>query len=154
MSIFKESPELCKQIDYQIVRNGFIRFYEKTGELGSDVMELDKSGYTITEFNCHGISNLLEQFNEYFQFPAYFRNNLDAFNDCIADIDISGIGLVMVVRNLDNLKKEDVETLLEILVKQAQMNFIVGKRLLILAHSSGVAFRMELLKITSDRLIK
>lgn len=154
MSTFKESPELYKQIDFQIVRNGFIRFYENAGELGNDVMELDKSGYTITEFNCHGIRNLLEQFNEYFHFPPYFRNNLDTLNDCIQDIGISGVGLVMVLRNLDNLKKEDCEALLEILISQAQMNFIIGKRMLILAHSSGVAFRMEPLKITSDRLIK
>lgn len=154
MSAFKESPELYKQIDYQVVRNGFIRFYQNAGELGGDVMELDKSGYTITEFNCHGISNLLEQFNEYFQFPAYFRNNLDAMNDCIQDIDISGVGLVIVLKNMDNLKKEDAETLLEILIKQAQMNFIIGKRLLILAHSSGITFRMEPFRITSDQPVK
>lgn len=152
MSTFKESPDLYKQIDFQIVRNGFIRFYQNAGELGNDVIELDKSGYTITEFNCHGISNLLEQFNGYFHFPPYFRNNLDALNDYIQDIGISGVGLVIVLRNLDNLKKEDCEALLEILVSQAQMNFIIGKRMLILAHSSGIAFRMESFKITSDRL--
>lgn len=154
MSTFKESPELYKRIDYQVVRNGFIRFYQNTGELGKDVIALDQFGYTITEFNCNGISNLLEQFNEYFHFPSYFRNNPDAFNDCLEDINISGIGLVIVLRNLDNLKKEDGETVLEILVKQAQMNFIIGKRLLILAHSSGVGFRMESVKITSDRPVK
>ncbi len=154
MSTFKESPELYKQIDYQVVRNGFVRFYQSAGELGNDLMELDKSGYTITEFNCHGISNLLEQFNEYFHFPPYFRNNLDALNDCLEDIGISGVGLVIVLRNLDNLKKEDAETLLEILIKQAQVNFIVGKRLLILAHSSSIAFRMEPFRITSDQPVK
>ncbi len=154
MSTFKESPERYKQIDYQIVSDGFVRFYENAGELGNDVMELDKSGYTITEFNCHGINSLLGQFNEYFHFPPYFRNNLDALNDCIQDIGISGVGLVIVLRNLENLKKEDCEALLEILVRQAQMNFIIGKRLLILAHSSEIAFRMESfkIKITSDQL--
>ncbi|WP_294672130.1 hypothetical protein [uncultured Fluviicola sp.] len=37
MSAFKESPELYKQINYQVVRNGFIRFYQNAGELESNV---------------------------------------------------------------------------------------------------------------------
>jgi RNAse (barnase) inhibitor barstar len=147
MSTFRESPELYKQIDYKIVRNGCFLFYRSSGELGNDLMQLDKSGYTIAEFNCHGISNLLEQFNKQFHFAPYFRNNLDALNDCIEDIEINGTGLVIALKNLDNLKKDDSEMLLEILVNRAQMNFIIGKRLLILAHSNNAVFRLEPLKI-------
>lgn len=150
MSTFKKTPEIYGQIDYQVVRNGCVRFYRNVGSLGADITWLDKAGYLVTEFNCHGISNLLEQFNEYFHFPSYFRNNLNALNDCLDDIEISGTGLVIALKNVDNLKKDDSEALLEILLNHAHMNFIVGKRLLILAHSNNATFSIEPIKITQS----
>jgi RNAse (barnase) inhibitor barstar len=147
MSTFKKTPELYGQVDYQIIRDGFIRFYKSIGELGNDSAWLGKAGYSVTEFNCHGISNLLEQFNEFFHFPSYFRNNLDALNDCLEDIEISHPGLVIVLKNLDNLKRDDSSVLLEILLNRARLNFIMGERMLILVQAADDSFRIEQLKL-------
>ncbi len=148
LSTFRKVPERHQQVDYKIIVNGWIFFYKSNGELGKDQDWLNKAGYIIAEFNCHGISNLLTQFNEYFHFPSYFRNNLDALNDCMEDIEISGTGLVIVLKNLDKLKKEDSECLLNILVNIARSNFILGKRMLVLAHVAGMDFMIEQSKVS------
>ncbi len=151
MSAFKEHPELHKQVDYQIAVNGWVQFYRSNGALGNDQNWLDQAGYTTAEFHCHGLSHLFDQFNEYFHFPSYFHHNLNSFNDCLRDIEINGIGLIIVLKNLDNLKKEDSESLLEILIDLARLNFIVGKRVFILAHAVHSDFRLEHIKLNSEK---
>lgn len=127
MSTFKITPELHKRIDYQIISNGWLQLYFSHGVLKEDLSWLEKEGYEILQFNCSHLNHLMEQFKEQFRFPNYFHNNLDSLNDCLRDIEIRGIGIAIVLKNIDNLKKEFSDNLLEIFVNMARLNFIVGK---------------------------
>src|SRR6266540_3769349 len=112
MSTFKNTPELHKKVDYQVIANGWFQLYFSNGAIGADTVWLENEGYEIAEFNCRGISDLLNQFKEYFNFPAYFHHNFDSLNDCLRDIEIKGIGLVVILKHIDSLKKDETDSLL------------------------------------------
>ena len=143
MSTFKNIPEIFKRIDYQIIANGWFQLYFSNGVLRSDITWLEKENYEIAEFSCRGLSNLFNQFNDYFHFPNYFWHNFNSFNDCLRDIEIKGIGLAIVLKHIDSLKKDVADILLDILVNMARLNFIVGKRVLIMAQVDDNKFRAE-----------
>ena len=143
MSTFKDIPETQHRIDYQIIANGWFQLYYSNGVLGSDITWLENEGYEILQFSCGGKSNLLEQFREQFMFPEYFHHNFNSLNDCLRDIEIRGIGMAIVLRNIDSLKKDISDSLLNIFVNMARLNFIVGKRVLILAQVNDKDFRAE-----------
>ncbi len=134
MSTFRITPELNKRIDYQIISNGWFQLYFSNSVLETDISWLESEGYEILQFSCGGKSNLLEQFREQFQFPKYFHHNFNSLNDCLRDIEIRGIGMAIVLRNIDSLKKDISDSLLDIFVNMARLNFVVGKRVLILAQ--------------------
>jgi len=106
MSIFKNTLEVHKRVDYQIFSNGWFQLYFSSGAIGLDKTWLETEGYEIAEFSCHGFSNLMSQFNEYFSFPAYFHHNLNSLNDCMRDVEIKKIGLVIILKNIEGLKKD------------------------------------------------
>lgn len=143
MSTFKDSPELHQRVDYRIIINGWHKVYFGNAALDADIVWLDKDNYEIVEFSCHGLSNLFSQFNAQFNFPAYFHHSFDSLNDCLQDIEIKRTGLVIVLKHLDNLKTDDALCLLNMLVHKARLEFVIGKRLLILVQVDDKDFQTE-----------
>ncbi|KAF2082701.1 barstar family protein [Flavobacterium sharifuzzamanii] len=143
MSSFKNSPELYKKIDYQIVANGWFQLYLSNTILGNDIEWLENEGYEIVQFKCNSESKLFEQFREQFLFPKYFHHNLNSLNDCLRDIEIKGIGMAIVFKNADSLKKDILDRVLDIFVNMARLNFIIGKRVLILVQVNNNDFKAD-----------
>lgn len=141
MSTFRETPDLHKRIDYQIVENGWFQLYYSNRSISEDILWLEKNKYEIAEFTCNGLDNLLKQFKEYFYFPAHFHNNFNSLNDCLRDIEIKKNGLVIILKQLDSLKNETINNLLNIFINHARLNFIIGKRLLIIGQVNNKDFR-------------
>jgi RNAse (barnase) inhibitor barstar len=143
VSTFKITPELHQRIDYQIISNGWFQLYYSNSVLGTDISWLESEGYEILQFNCSEKSNLLEQFREQFRFPKYFHHNFNSLNDCLRDIEIRGIRMAIVLKNVNSLKKDISDSLLDIFVNMARLNFIVGKRVLILVQVNDKDFKAE-----------
>lgn len=141
MSAFKNTPELRERVDYQIIANGWFQLYSGPGGIDADKLWLENEGYEIAEFDCHGMSNLLNQLKEHFDFPPYFHHSFYSLDDCLENIEISGIGLVVIFKHIDSLAKHEIKCLLEIFVEKARRNFIIGKRLLILALAGDNSFQ-------------
>jgi RNAse (barnase) inhibitor barstar len=141
LSIFKLTPKLSKKIDYQIVKNGWLQLYLSNGTLENDISWLESEGYEIIQFNCISKRILLDQFKKQFQFPTYFHNSLDSLADCLEDIEVKGIGMALILKKLDTLKKEDSDSILDILINVARLKFIIGKRVLILGQVNDRDFK-------------
>jgi RNAse (barnase) inhibitor barstar len=143
MSSFKNSSELFKKIDYQIIANGWFQLYLSSAILGNDIGWLENEGYEIIQFECNTENNLFEQFREQFLFPKYFHHNLNSLNDCLKDIETKGIGMAIVFKNADNLKKDILYKILDTFVNMARLNFIIGKRILILVQVNNKDFNID-----------
>ncbi|WP_280233930.1 barstar family protein [Nocardia cyriacigeorgica] len=71
----------------------------------SGVRHQAPSGYRVREVRgkkMRSVAGVLDEFAAAFQFPYYFGNNKDAFDDCLRDLDDwlgSAEGYVVVVRD-------------------------------------------------------
>ena len=72
-------------------------------------------------------------------FPSYYGKNLNAFNDCLGDMqDIDSVGQVLVLRRFDrpvSKFKDHCEGLLDIIAHQSRIWLVEGQRLLCLVQS-------------------
>jgi RNAse (barnase) inhibitor barstar len=141
VSSFKDTLETKSKIDYQVIANGWHKIYYDNGNMETDLSLLEEHGYEILKFKCKSTSNLYKMINDHFKFPDYFHHNLDSLADCLEDINIKGIGMAIVFKNMDNLNEIDVINFLDIFINLARLKFIIGKRLLILAHVNDKDFR-------------
>ena len=69
---------------------------------------------------CHSKERTLQEWAAALQFPSYFGNNWDAFEDCVKDLEwLQGRRVVAIVTRSDEMlprSPEDFATLLSILV--------------------------------------
>ncbi|MEO1623932.1 MAG: barstar family protein [Bacteroidota bacterium] len=143
MGTFKDTKEVYARVDFQIIRNGWCQCYWKRGILEQDLDWLVDQGYELASFDCHGLAHLMKQIKERFYFPDFFRPNFNALSDCLIDLEWRAIGLVVVFRSLDRLKREDAHTLMDVFVDLARNKFLFGKRLLVLAQVDDPDFHLE-----------
>lgn len=79
------------------------------GELSSLRYRLPAAGYVMRELRGTKMSTVSHVFDEFaaaFQFPYYFGENKDAFDECMRDLDEfvgSAAGYVVVIRDADRL---------------------------------------------------
>lgn len=73
---------------------------------------------------CKTLNGLYDEFSAVLQFPYYFGENWDAFNDCLNDLDwIAADAFVLCISNAENithLGKSDFVYLLELLSTSAK----------------------------------
>jgi hypothetical protein len=75
------------------------------------------------------------------KFPGYYGRNLDAFNDCIGDVEVpmeGGMGIV--IRNIDATDLRDgqfVPVVLDILAATMRKNILFGRRMVTLLQSGN-----------------
>lgn len=61
---------------------------------------------------CKDISSFFEQISKAMNFPDYFGNNLDAFDEMMSDLEwIDEKNIILIITNYDNLLSEDKELL-------------------------------------------
>ncbi|MEL7119554.1 MAG: barstar family protein [Bacteroidota bacterium] len=131
-----------KPLDYYILRDGSISMYHKQTFLSQDIHELEKIGYRIVDFNTSKWTKktVHRHLKEGLDFPDYYGENLNAFDDCIWDLITSEKkGLVLVFRFFDefvSLDKSYSEGLLDVLACQARSWLLHQKGLICLLHSS------------------
>jgi RNAse (barnase) inhibitor barstar len=88
------------QLDKQLIMNGPITLYFKRHILEETTQWFDQQNYEVVTFDCCQWKSPEDFFTDVSQrlsFPEYFGRNLDAFNDCLSEIDFPGKrGIVLV----------------------------------------------------------
>ena len=143
MATFKDNSDSRQRIDFRIISNGWFQLYLSQGVLSKDVRWLEEEGYEVVCLDCSEPSSLMAQIKNRLSLPPYFHDNLDSLNDCLRDIRIKGIGLVVVFNHLDCLKIPDIHDILDVFVNTAIQNFIVGKRMMVLGQVDDKHFEAE-----------
>ena len=140
MELFTNDIEL----DLQILQNGAISMYHDQTILDQDLNDLEKLDYRIIEFDTTNWTpkTAHQELKKGLEFPDYYGENLDAFNDCLGDlIPTDQKGLVIVFRHFDKPvtnDKEWYEGLLDIISEQSRQWLLTNKRLIGLLQSDNL----------------
>src|SRR5579883_2188948 len=89
--VFKDEPEYWQRLDYSILQNGAISLYHQTRILAEDVKWLSEHDYQIFTFDCtrwETMEVFHDDVSRILNFPGYYGQNLNAFNDCMGDLEI------------------------------------------------------------------
>lgn len=138
MRVFKRSGRVDpKGLDWQIMQNGWTSLYWRATILDDDLKWFEKENYIIIEFNCKTWDNektMHSQLKEKLDFPEYYGENFNALRDCLSDLNIIKTGLVLVFRHLDNIRKQTVHEILDIMANISRLHMLFGNRIIILAQ--------------------
>src|SRR4051794_34894719 len=95
MAAFSTDQSEWQRLDLRLLQNSPVALYFRAEVLNQDIAWLLSQGYHIDEFDCsgwHAESDFHADIAARLAFPDYYGRNLDAFNDCIGDIDVPNSG--------------------------------------------------------------
>jgi RNAse (barnase) inhibitor barstar len=151
MASFMNNPDEWQRLDYQLLQNGAVSLYFDRNVLSEDNTWLENHGYIIyvldaaswqSEDDFHrDVSNVL-------LFPAYYGNNLNAFNDCLSDVEIpeSAGGCAIQFLGFDKLAAAlpvFAHAILDIIETNSRRFLLTGQRLIALVQSDDPRISFE-----------
>lgn len=145
MAFFKDTPDEGPRLDWQILRNGWASLYWQPEILEKDIAWLKKEGYKVVCFDCtnwNDVAAIHSDLRERLEFPGYYGENLDALNDCLAYIDITGAGLVIVFRHFQTVGKNFAHDLLDVFAHNSRAHMLFGNRLLMLVQVDDPSYEI------------
>ncbi len=144
MAIFiDDSAYLNGRLDWQILQNGWSSLYSKQDVLERDLTWFRSANFKIIEVDCSDWDNpdvMHESLKRELSFPDYYGNNLDALNDCLSGVEISGEGLVVVLRDFDMAAEVIRQKIADIFANNSRGHILFGRKLLLLIKVSNRDF--------------
>lgn len=150
MTVFKDDSEEWQRLDWRLLRNSSITLYYNPLILDADVAWFVEQSYRTVHFRAsdHGTSErVLAALGQALEFPEYYGRNLDAFNDCLSDIEVpDGGGLLLVLHDFDAFAAafgDVAQALLDICADNSRQFLLTGRRFVILVHSTDPRIRFD-----------
>jgi len=143
MAAFTEDPREWQRLDWQLLHNSPITLYFDPSILDGDVAWFTEQGYRVRSFRVtdHGSSeDVLLALGQLLGFPAHQGRNLDAFDDCLSDVEVPRAGgLLLILRDFDSFAAAAptvAQALLDVCADNSRRFLLTGKRFLVLVHSA------------------
>src|SRR5258708_3593534 len=95
MASFGTNQKEWERLDLRLLQNSPVALYYLPSVLDEDMARLRGEGYTMDEFDCskwHAEADFHAEVAVRLAFPDYYGRNLDAFNDCIGEIEVPDSG--------------------------------------------------------------
>ena len=142
MAAFGTDQSEWQRLDLRLLQNSPVALYFRAGFLDEDTGWLRGEGYQIEEFDCtgwHAESDFHTAIAARLAFPDYYGGNLDAFNDCIGDIEVPDAGgKAIVFRRFDLFAQREprvAQVILDIMASASWHHLLFGRRLLTMVQS-------------------
>lgn len=142
MAIFKSAEINSSRLDWKILQNTAICLYYQLNVLEDDLSWFKKNNFLVYTFDCsqwRSVNDFHDDVNRQFKFPDYYGRNLDAFNDCLSDIEISGeSGMVIVFSKFDHFYRKFSNiaySILNIIATNSRYFLLTGQKLITLVQS-------------------
>ena len=129
--------------DFEILRDGPICKYFRNKFLDEDIIWFSNNNFEVIEMNAQNWNrkNAHHNLKVALNFPDYYGENLNAFNDCLGDLYNKRYkGLILVFRHFDNFVEEDrnfAEGILDIISHQSRIWLLTGQKLIGLIQSNN-----------------
>ena len=150
MTAFGTDENEWQRLDLRLLQNSPVALYFRSEILSEDTAWLRNEGYLIDEFDCtkwHTESDFHNDAAARLAFPDYYGHNLNAFNDCITDLDVPNDGgRAIVFRRFDLFAQREphvAQDILDIMTSASWHSLLFGRRLLTLVQSDDPRIAFE-----------
>lgn len=142
MAAFSTDQSEWQRLDLRLLQNSPVALYFRPEGLNEDIAWLRGEGYQTDEFDCttwHAESDFHADIAARLAFPDYYGCNLNAFNDCIKDIEVPNRGGRAIVFRRFNLfaqrEPRTAQFILDIMASASWYCLLFGRRLLTIVQS-------------------
>ena len=142
MAVFEQRPEEWNRLDFRLLRDQPVTLYHEQAVLGDDLGWFEKQGYKSYRLDASSWSTadcFHDEVSRTLEFPAYYGRNLDAFNDCLSDLEVpTAGGVVLVFVGFDKVVTRLPSLawrVLDIIARHSRQRLLFGARLLALVQS-------------------
>ena len=149
MAAFEPGSELIRDLDWDLVQDGFVTMFWDRGRLDEAVEWLTDHGYHVVLLDAAAWADpdrLDDDIAAGLDFPDYYGRNLNALDDYLSDVaegsygvPPEATGLVLVLMNYDQFVAADPEQahkFLDIYAGQARHAALIGHRMSCLVQSN------------------
>ncbi|GAA4844018.1 hypothetical protein GCM10025787_26960 [Saccharopolyspora rosea] len=161
MAPFDPSAECTQQLDFQLVRNGFVTLFRSRSALGGTTSWLTERGYRVVTVDASGWTadaDLHRDLAAALDFPDYYGANLDALNDCLSDVawceygaSRESTGFVLVLDGYDAFARHrprSAHAVLDMFADQARAAALIGHRMMCLVRSDDPRLSFDVVGAT------
>jgi RNAse (barnase) inhibitor barstar len=138
------------RLDWQLLQNGAINLYYRPAILDEHIAWLVSHAYLVHEFDCSiwtSQSDFHEAISAKLNFPGWYGQNIDAFNDCLCDIEIpDNGGTALVFRRFDcflSKEPEFAEWVLDVIQDNSRLHSLFGQRLFAMLQSDDPSLKLK-----------
>jgi RNAse (barnase) inhibitor barstar len=150
MASFKQDSEEWQRLDWRLLQNSPITLYFQRPVLEADTAWFVAHGYRVLSLRAEerqSPDELLVELGKLLAFPDYYGRNLDAFNDCLSDVDVPDDGgLVVVLDQFDafaRLNPSFAQRVLDICANNSRRFLLTGLRFVVLVQSDDPRISFE-----------
>ncbi|MCC6980948.1 MAG: barstar family protein [Candidatus Melainabacteria bacterium] len=136
--------DMWNRLDYQLLQHGAVSLYFSQDILQEDCAWLKKHGYKVRGLDASNWTTeaaFHDDVKRILEFPGYYGNNINAFNDCLGDIEIGkGGGFVIAILHFDRFYSalpDRAQAVLDIIETNSRRFLITGQRLLCLIQTDN-----------------
>jgi len=150
MASFKQDSEEWQRLDWRLLQSSPITLYFERSVLEADTTWFGAHGYRVLSLRADEYKSpdeLLLELGRLLGFPEYYGRNLDAFNDCLSDVDVPDEGgLVLVLDQFDGFARLNppvAQALLDICADNSRRFLLTGRRFVVLVQSDDPRISFE-----------
>ena len=149
MAIFQD-PERDQHLDWLMLRNSPVALYHATSVLDGDIEWLRRHGYVIYALDCQKWTTeraFHTSVSRALGFPSHYGRNLNAFKDCLSDLDVPAAGgMALVFWGFDRFaayRRKTAQTVLDMIACESRVFSLLGRRLIALIQSDTPDIEFE-----------
>jgi RNAse (barnase) inhibitor barstar len=150
MASFNRDPEEWQRLDWQLLQSSAITLYFKSAVLDADAAWFSAHDYRVVSLRAgeqRGPEDMLAELGRVFEFPDYYGQNLNAFNDCLSDVDVPDVGgLALVIYNFDAFARSNrsfAQRVLDICAHNSRRFLLTGRRFVVLVQTDDPRIAFE-----------
>ncbi len=144
LASFLNAVDIWDRLDYQLLQNGAVSLY-----FSEEILQEDCQWLKTHEYKVRGLdaSNWLREdvfhadVKRVLGFPDYYGNNMNAFNDCLSELDINSEGgYAIALVHFDKFfiaLPDRAKAVLDIIETNSRRFLITGQRLLALVQTDN-----------------
>lgn len=144
MVSFTDAVDVWDRLDFQLLLDGAVTLYYSADIMHEDCEWLKQHKYKVRDLdasNWNTEAAFHADVKRILEFPSYYGENLNAFSDCLSDLEMDEEGgfaiAIMHFNSFFRVMPDRAQAVLDIIETNSRRHLLIGKRLIALVQTDN-----------------
>ncbi len=144
MVSFTDAVDVWDRLDFQLLLDGAVTLYYSADIMHEDCEWLKQHKYKVGDLdasNWNTEAAFHADVKRILEFPSYYGENLNAFSDCLSDLEMDEDGgfaiAIMHFNSFFRVMPDRAQAVLDIIETNSRRHLLIGKRLIALVQTDN-----------------